>query len=481
MIIGIDIGTHSLKAVVCDDGLQVKGEASVPYQPTFPKPGWAEQSPALWEDALGPAIAAALKEANAKTDAVRALGVAGQLDGCIAVGQDGSPLGPALIWMDRRALAEIEDVDPALVLERAGVVLDATHMAAKIRWLKRHGSVEAKVYHQPVSYLVSRLTGAHLFDHGNASTTMLYSLSNRSFDDSLLAAFDVSDRELPGLAEASTPAGMLSAEGAAMTGLPAGLPVAVGTGDDFSNPLGAGLMAPGRVVCALGTAEVVGALSVEAVIDRRALVETHAYAGGLYFIENPGWLSGGALSWFVETHRLADVSELDALADEVPPGAGDLTFLPALSGAMAPEWIAEARGGYYGLTAGHGIAHMARAVLEGSAFAMRDVIDRLGALNVPVSSLLLVGGGANSELWGQIRADATGLPAEVPVRKDTSPVGAALLAAVAVGDWPNLPEAARQVGEIETVLEPDPSLKEGYDEAYGRYGELFECLRPLYR
>jgi xylulokinase len=481
MIVGIDIGTQSLKAVVCDDALQVKGEASVPYQPTFPRPGWAEQSPALWEDALGPAIAQALEGADAKPDAVRSLGIAGQLDGCIAVGRDGSSLGPAIIWMDRRALAEIEDVDPDLVLERAGIVLDATHMAAKIRWLKSHGPGEAKVYHQPVSYLVARLTGEHVMDHGNASTTMLYGLSSRSFDDTLLAAFGVSERELPGLAEASAPAGSLTAEGAAMTGLPEGLPVAVGTGDDFSNPLGAGLMAPGRVVCALGTAEVVGALSAEAVIDSLALVETHAYADELYFVENPGWLSGGALSWFVETHRLTDVRELDVLAAEAPPGADGLTFLPALSGAMAPEWVAEARGGYYGLTAGHGISHMARAVLEGCAFAMRDVVGRLGELDVSVESLLLVGGGANSELWGRIRADATGLPAEIPQRKDTSPVGAALLAAVAVGDWPNLAEAARQVGEIEKVLEPDPSVKKCYDEAYDRYGELFECLRPLYR
>lgn len=481
MYVGVDIGTQSLKAVVCDLALQVTGEASVSYQPCYPRPAWAEQNPSLWECALAPAIAGALDEAQAKPEDVRALGIAGQLDGCVAVGSDDTALAPALIWMDRRAVAETADVDPALVLDRAGVVLDATHMAAKIRWLQRHGPSDAVRYHQPVSYLVARLTGEHVMDHGLASTTMLYDLQRRAYDEPLLAAFEVSPDRLPAIAEASDIAGRLSDAGAALSGLPAGLPVAVGTGDDFSNPLGAGLATPGRVVCALGTAEVVGALRRGAVVDRKALVETHAYAGGLYFVENPGWLSGGALTWFVATHRLADVAELDSLAAQAAPGAEGLTFLPALSGAMAPEWIAEARGSYYGLTSRHNTGHMARAVLEGCAFAMRDVVERLTELGVPVASLLLVGGGAKSALWAQIRADATGLAAEIPYRQDTSPVGAAMLGAIAVSAWPDVTAAAEQVGEIDRIAEPDPNAKEIYDGAYARYRELFECLRPLYR
>lgn len=480
MFVGVDIGTQSLKAVVCDEALTVRGEASVAYQPSFPRPGWAEQDPRLWEDALGPAIAGALSDADTRPGGVQALGVAGQLDGCIPVDSDGSALGPALIWMDRRAVAETAEVDPDLVLERAGVVLDATHMAAKIRWLRRNGPGPAALYHQPVSYLVQRLTGARCMDHGLASTTMLYALQERRYDETLLAQFDISEDLLPRVAEASGVAGHLTRAGASLAGLHEGLPVAVGTGDDFSNPLGAGLAAPGRVACALGTAEVVGALSADPVIDRRALVETHAYTGGLFFVENPGWLSGGALTWFIKTHRLTDARELDFLAGQASPGADGLTFLPALSGAMAPEWIAEARGAYYGLTPSHDVGHMARAILEGCAFAMRDVIERLVALEIPVASLLLLGGGARSPLWGRIRADATGLPSEVPRRTDTSPVGAAILAAVSVGCWPSVSAAAAQVGGTERVIEPDPTRKDAYDQAHARYRELFECLRPLY-
>src|SRR5262249_54520715 len=245
------------------------------------------------------------------------------------------------------------------------------------------------------------------------STTMVYSLWDRALDAELCTLFDIEPGELPVIDRAEAVAGALDGAGAALTGLPPGIPVAVGTGDDFSNPLGAGVVEPGRAVVTLGTAEVVGAVHASAVIDKRALVETHGYAGGRYFIENPGWLSGGALAWFIETFGLTDVAELDRLAAEAPPGARGLTFLPAPSGAMAPEWISAARGAFYGLTAAHGRTHLARALLEGCAFAMRDVVERLEALGVEAGRLLLLGGGARSRIWARIRADLLQRPAEV--------------------------------------------------------------------
>ena len=483
MIVGVDIGTQSLKAVVTDDELRSRGQAAVAYRPSFPRPGWAEQDPQLWERALGPAIARALDAAGCAPEAVRALGICGQLDGCVAVDRDGRALAPCIIWMDRRAEAEVQGMSAERIRTTTGVVLDATHMAAKARWLKRHlpDATRIRRFHQPVSHLVARLTGEHVFDHGLASTTMAYDLARRDFDAGLLELFELTADELPRIAEASDCAGVLHREGAALTGLPEGLPVAVGTGDDFSNPLGAGLVEPGKLACALGTAEVVGALHDLPAIDRRGLVETHGYPGGHFFIENPGWLSGGALAWFVETFRLRDVQELDALAATAPAGCEGMTFLPALSGAMAPEWIASARGCFYGLSTAHGTAHLARSVLEGCAFAMRDVLERLLEMGVTIGAVLLLGGGAKSTLWARIRADLTGLPVALPQIVDTSPIGAAMLAAVAAGLQPSLPAAAQLVaGEVRTI-EPDPARKAAYDDAYGAYRKLFESLRPMFR
>ncbi len=482
MIVGLDIGTQSLKAVVTDDGLEVLGEAFVSYEPSYPHPGAAEQDTEVWDRALAPAIKRALAAAKVQAADVHALGICGQLDGCVATDAQGRAIAPCIIWMDRRAEQEISDVPAALVRERGGVVLDATHMAAKIRWQKRHlpEPERAVRFHQPVSYLVSRLTGEHVFDHGLASTTMLYDLKRRALDQELLDCFGIRAEELPRIAQAAETAGTLSKQGAEMTGLPAGLAVAVGTGDDFSNPLGAGVVTGGRAVCTLGTAEVVGAVHDEAIIDPGALVETHGYAGGRFFVENPGWLCGGAVEWLIETCRLADAAELDALAGVVPPGAEKLLFLPALSGAMAPEWIATARGCFYGLTPAHGRGHLARALLEGCAFAMRDVLDRLRQLGISFDSVVLLGGGARSPVWTRIRADLMRLPVERPAAIDTSPIGAAVLAAIAAGIQPDLEAAARCAAADAERIDPDDTAVDVYDEAYERYRELFESLRPMF-
>ncbi len=458
------------------------GAGSRAYAPDYPRPGWAEQSPALWEAALGPAIADALAQADVAPAAVRALGLAGQLDGCVAVDGAGRALGPCIIWMDRRAARDAEAVPADELRALTGVVADATHMAAKIRWLKREGGAAGRAarFHQPVSYMVARLTGAHVFDHGLASTTMLYALERRDFAPALLDAFGIARAELPAIAEAPARAGALTEEGAALSGLPAGLPVAVGTGDDFATPLGAGMIAPGPVACVLGTAEVVGALDPAPRIDPAGLVETHAYVGGGFYIENPGWLSGGALGWLSGLLGFADAAALDRAAAAVPPGAEGLTFIPALSGAMAPEWIASARGAFYGLTPAHGRGHLARALLEGCAFAMRDVVERLAALGVAADHLLLLGGGAKSRLWAEIRADCTGLPARVPESRDHAALGAACLAAVAGGVRESLADCAGLLSARAGTIDPAAARRAAYDEAYAAYRRLFDALRPMY-
>jgi len=480
MIIGIDIGTQSLKAVAVDDAMTVRGQGARAYAAQYPAAGWAEQHAALWESALKPAIRAALAAAGCAPEDVRALGIAGQLDGCIAVDARGTPLTPCLIWMDRRAQAEVADIDTDLIRARGGITRDPGHMAAKVRWLKRHLDSPAAMFHQPVSYLVARLTGAAWMDHGLASTTMLYDLRRGAYAEELLARFGIAPRELPALVEASARAGPLTALGAELSGLPPGIPVAVGTGDDFATPLGVGLVAPGRLVAVLGTAEVVGALHPEPVIDPGGLVETHPYPAGGYFVENPGWLSGGAVAWVRELCGFTDHAELDAEAEAAGPGAGGVRFIPGLSGAMAPEWHAGARGCFYGLTAATERRHLARAVLEGCAFAMRDVAERLREMGVAFDSVLLLGGGARSPLWAQLRADLLGLPVAVPAIVDTCALGAAMLAAVAVGAQPDLAACAAAVHAECTPFVPHPAMRSTYDRAYGDYRRLFSALKPLF-
>lgn len=481
-VVGVDLGTQSLKAVVVDGDFRLRGEASVPYQPSFPQPGWAEQDPALWLGALRPAIRKALETSKLKPRDIKGIAVSGQLDGCVPVDADGRALSPCIIWMDRRAEAEVVGIDAGHIRTRTGLVLDASHMAAKIRWMKRclPETAACRTWHQPVSYVVEKLCGEAVMDHGLASTTMLYGLEERGYADDLLDLFEVEREKLPGIGEASSAAGTLSRAGAELTGLPAGITVAVGTGDDFTNAIGAGVVEPGTVSVSLGTGEVIGAVSDDLRLDGEGLLQTHGYVGGRFYLGNPGWLAGGSVTWFQSTFTVGSPAELSALAASAPPGSGDLLFLPALNGAMAPRWISGARGAFYGLTPGHGRAACARALLEGCAFAMRDVVDRLEAMGVGAGRIRLCGGGAKSRIWAQIRADVSRRPVEVLNAADTSPIGAAILASVAVGGAACVAEAAAAVPRTLDTMMPDPVRADLYDRCYRRYRTLFEALKPLY-
>jgi xylulokinase len=269
--------------------------------------------------------------------------------------------------------------------------------------------------------------------------------------------------------------------GAALSGLPAGLPVAVGTGDDFANPLGAGIAAPGTVAVTLGTGEAISALSELPLRDPDRLVETRAFPTGHFSIGNPGWLSGGAITWFLDTFSVADATVFSRLAAEAPPGSDGLLFLPALSGAMAPLWRPSARACFVGATTSHGKAHFARAVLEGTSHAMRDVIDRLDRIGVDTGRIRLMGGGAASPVWAQIRADLLRRAVEtIADDTDASALGAAVLAAVAGRGARDIAEACSLRDPPLRVTEPQPENQAAQQDAYDRYRSLFAALEPIF-
>jgi xylulokinase len=430
IVLGIDLGTQSAKAIAWDG--RVVGEGAAPIETRRPAADRAEQDPRVWETAIGAAVAAC------GVRDVGAIAVTGQLDGCVGVDANGAPLGPCLIWQDRRAAAGAAVLD-----ERTGQIADPSHLGPKAAWLAANG-MRAAVWHQPTSYVVARLTGEHVIDHALASTTMRYDLAARAWID---------PAQLPRLAHASDVAGTLTADGAALLGLRAGIPVVVGTGDDFATALGADLTS--EVAITLGTAEVVGARSDHLVLDRDALVETHAFPTGGYFVENPGWLAGGALRW------------IESITGGAPPAddADGLVFIPALAGAMSPVWRPTARGTFHGLTPRHTGRHLVRAVLEGCAFACRDVVDRLRALGLPCPSAIALGGGTRVPAWVPIHAAALGIPVATLGGPDATIYGAIKLA---VPDAPPLPRAQR--------FAPGPSL----DENYARYRALVAALAPLW-
>jgi xylulokinase len=243
----------------------------------------------------------------------------------------------------------------------------------------------------------------------------------------------------------------------------------------------------------MGTAEPVCAVVAAPAHDPTGLVELHPHADPeTWLLENPGWLSGGAYRWFRDelgtpeveraAHDGADVYELlNALAEHAPPGAGGVCWIPALAGAMAPEWNARARAGWFGVTAAHGRAHLARALLEGNALALRDVIGAIAAAGHAPREVVCVGGGAKGRLLCRLRADVTGLPVTRPDDVETTARGAAMLAAAGAGLHSSPAAAARAMaGARSAPIEPDPECRALYDHLHERHLRLYDALRPLF-
>ena len=369
-------------------------------------------------------------------------------------------------------------------------------MGAKIAWLAAHepaAHAAAAWFLLPGAWVAWRASGELAVDPSNASSTGLLDPRARAWSEEACAAFGADPARLPRVRAAHSVLGPVAPWLREATGLPASALVVLGAGDEMAATLGAGVVEPGVVCDVMGTAEPVCAVVSAPAFDPSGLVELHPHADpDTWLLENPGWLSGGAYRWFrdelggPESARAAasglDVYELlNELAMCAPPGADGVTWVPALAGAMAPEWNARARAGWYGVTAAHGRAHLARALLEGNALALRDVIDAISAAGHPPGEIVCVGGGAKGRLLRELRANVTGLPVSRPDDVETTARGAAMLAAAGAGLFGSVAEAARAMAgaRSEPVL-PDPALRDVYEALHRRHRRVYDALKPLF-
>ena len=469
-----------------------------PHALSYPRAGWAEQDPGEWTAALV-ATLRSIREATAGREIV-ALSFGSQLDGVVACDAGGEPLRPAIIWADRRAGEECAAVgarsDPERLRSLTGCNLDPGHIAPKVAWLAANepeAHAAAAVFAPPGSWVAWRVTGTLAVDPSNASSTGLLDPRSRAWADEACAAYQVDVARLPQIARADTVLGPVLPWLRSATGLDERTVVVLGAGDEMAATLGAGVVEPGVVCDVMGTAEPVCAVVGEPAHDPSGLVELHPHADpDTWLLENPGWLSGGAYRWFrdelgsPELARAAesglDVYELlDDLAACAPPGSGGVSWVPALAGAMAPEWNASARAAWFGMTAAHTRAHLARALLEGNALALRDVIEAIAAAGHAPREVVCVGGGARGRLLCELRAHVTGLPVSVPDDVETTARGAAMLAAAGAGLHPSVAAAcAAMTGPRGEPVAPDPELRELYDAVHRRHRELYSALRPLF-
>jgi xylulokinase len=293
---------------------------------------------------------------------------------------------------------------------------------------------------------------------------------------------------LPAIFPATQVIGRLKPTTADFMGLRADTKVILGSGDEHAACLGAGVIKPGLVCDIAGTAEPVCASSPNALFDESGLVETHCHADpDLWLLENPGFVSGANYRWFRDQFSKQEIAQnvnayalLDHEAQSVPPGSEGLIMLPCLMGAMTPTWNAIARGTFVGFTLAHGHAHFARAILEASAYAIRDITDQMTHMGLPLHEIRCVGGGARSPLWRQIKADVTGLPVSITDTTETTALGAGILALTGSGMIGSLQEAIDLTTRVVETRDPNPETRKIYEDYYQLYRSSYFSLLPVF-
>lgn len=485
--IGIDLGTSAAKLLLVDERGAIARTVSRAYPVSYPRPGWSEQDPAAWWEA----VASGVRELVAGIDAtlIRAIGCGGQMHGLVALGAADEVVRPCILWNDGRTEEEVrflnEEVGRARLRELTGNIAFAGFTAPKLLWMRAHepeafGRI-AKIM-LPKDYLTYRLTGEHVTDLSDASGTLLLDVAHRSWSAEMLELCHVRPGQMPRLLDATEPAGTLSAAAAAELGLPAGIVVAAGAGDNAAAAVGCGAVAAGSCNISLGTSGTVFVPTDRFTVDGRSALHSFAYVEGGFHLMGCILSAASCTGWFVGD--ILGTDDIDAEEAGVDPLRADVDlpyFLPYLMGERSPHNDTTARGAFVGLRADTSHPAMARAVREGVAFAIRDCVEVARAQGVAPARSTLCGGGARSSLMRRMLASVLDMELDLLETEQGPGFGAAMLAMVAAGDAPSVQACARTMVRVRATVRPDPTAVAAYDQRYQIWCGLYPALSPSFR
>jgi len=495
-LLGIDIGTSGAKTLLIDTAGHRLASATVEYPLYTPHPLWAEQNPADWWAATTRGVRQVLEQAKEDPAEIAGIGLSGQMHGSVFLDADNQVIRPAILWCDQRTAEQC-----AWITERAGkdVVESETlnpvltgFTAPKIVWLQQQEPAaweRVRTILLPKDYIRFMLTGEFATEVSDASGTSLLNVGKRRWSQPMMAACGVAEEMLPKVYESPQISGRISAEAAALTGLREGTPVVGGGGDQAAGAVGNGIVEEGIASCTVGTSGVLFAHMRWPNTDRAMRTHTfYAAVPGEWHVMGVQLSSGGSLRWFRDAlcdseAGVAKTMDIDPYviitdeADRVPPGSEGLLFLPYLTGERCPYPDPYARGVFFGLTLRHNRASMARAVLEGVAYGLRDSLEIFNEMGIELSQIRLSGGGARSDIWRHIQADIFNREC-VTINVDEGPAfGVALLAGVGAGIYSSVQQACRETIEVEQRVRPNPKHVRIYQRYYPIYQRLYSHLR----
>jgi xylulokinase len=492
--LGIDVGTSGTKTLLIDADGKVIAEANASYPLHQPKPGWTEQDPEDWWKATVKTVRTVMRKAKLKPAAVRAIGLSGQMHGSVFLDAKDNVIRPALLWNDQRTATECDQITALAGGRKALIKMVANpaltgFQAPKILWLrnqeKRNFAKLAKVL-LPKDDIRRRLTGDYVTEVSDASGTLLLDVVNRKWSRKLLRKIDLDTDLLPRVVESQEVTGTLTRSAAKALGLTMDCKVVGGAGDCAAGAVGNGVVKSGILSTSIGTSGVMFVHSDQPQYDASGRLHTFCHAvKGKWHMMGVNLTSGGSLQWWVDSviRGLAGIPDkkryeaATAEAEKVAAGSEGLLFLPYLNGERTPHADPQARGSFVGLNLIHTRGHLTRSVMEGITFALRDSLEIIQSLDVPVRQVRASGGGSTNPMWRQMQADLFGTKITTLKVEQGPAYGVALLAAVGDGAYKSIESACKATIEISDSTRPDKSAVKAYNRLFPIYQDLYGQLK----
>ncbi len=484
-LLGIDTSTTATKALLIDTSGNVVAVAAAEYPYETPRPGWTEQDPALFWQGAVQSIRAVLAKSQLSGKEIAAVGLTGQMHGMTLLDAHGETIRPCILWNDQRTAAQCETITNRVgaekILQLTGNPMLTGFTAPKILWMREN---EPENYHRiahvllPKDFVRYQLTGEFFSDVADASGTSLFDVGARHWSSAMLAALQIPRAWLPEVTESPVASAKINSAAAHATGLLAGTPVIAGAGDQAAQAIGTGIIHEGCIAVTIGTSGVVFAASDSFRIEPQGRLHAFCHAlPGKWHLMGVMLSAGGSFRWYRDTLAHADSYDtLTAAASTIDAGSEGLFFLPYLTGERTPHPDPQARGAFVGLSVRHTKPHLTRAVIEGVSYGLRDSLELMRDLGITAAQVRASGGGSQSALWRQILADIFNAEIVTVNSTEGAAYGAALLAGVGAGIYPNVETATAQAIRVTGQQQPGHEVSR-YEAYYRRYRALYPALR----
>ncbi len=485
--IGIDLGTSAVKLLLVDGNGQICGSVSEEYSLSFPHPGWSEQEPEDWWEAVRRGLGRLLDGQDRSL--IAGIGVGGQMHGLVTLDKDDQVIRPAILWNDGRTSAETawlnDEVGKEKLSEMTANIAFAGFTAPKLLWMKANepdNFARIDKIMLPKDYINYRLTGVHACDYSDASGMLLLDVKNRCWSDEMLEICGVSETQMPKLFESYMVIGHVKPEVAESFGLSKDVRVAAGAGDNAAAAVGTGTVGDGACNISLGTSGTIFISSEHFGVDPNNALHAFAHADGRYHLMGCMLSAASCNKWFCEDILCTqDYGKEQQAIGDAGLGLGHVYFLPYLMGERSPINDTDARGLFIGLTMDTTRADMIQAVLEGVAFAIRDSFEVARGLGISIRRSMLCGGGAKSPLWQRIMSNVLNIPLDIPRTEEGPGYGAAMLAMVGCGEYTDVKACADALVSVTGTVFPEPDIADRYEQAYQKFRKIYPASKDLFR